>query len=252
MTESGQRALLGLLTIISCLYPPNLAAAEALIAVAANFAAPAAQLKAAFEADQDYQLVLSSGSTGKLYAQIRHGAPYDAFLAADTIRTALLEEEGLAVVGSRFSYARGRLGIWIQGSSGDTENHPARLAGLKRVALANPKLAPYGVAAMNVLDHLAIRTELADRLVLGENVAQAYAMVASGAAQGGLLGWSLILAGGTEEQSWQIPESWHQPVEQEAVLLNHGQQNTAAIAFLDYLRSAPGRDIIRTLGYSAP
>lgn len=248
----GRQALLGLLPIISCFCPVHAAAGEALIAVAANFAAPAAQLKAAFEADQDFRLVLSTGSTGKLYAQIRHGAPYDAFLAADTVRPAILEEEGLAVSGSRFSYARGRLGIWIQGSSGDIDNHPVRLAGLKRVALANPRLAPYGVAAMNVLDHLGVRAQLADRLVLGENVAQAYAMVASGAAQGGLLGWSLILAGGAEEQSWQVPESWHLPVEQEAVLLNHGQHNTAAIAFLDYLRSAPGRDIIRTLGYSVP
>lgn len=250
LIRSGLQALAGLLALISSI--PTAGAAEALIAVAANFAAPAAELKTAFEAAYDHRLVLTSGSTGKLYAQIRNGAPFDVFLAADTARPARLEEETAAVAGSRFTYARGRIGIWIPGATGDTRNHPTRISSLNRVALANPALAPYGAAAINVLDHLSIHAELGCRLAMGENVAQAYAMVASGAAQGGLVAWSMILAGDTASESWLVPESWHQSVDQDAVLLMHGRSNDAAMAFLQYLRSPTARTFIQSLGYSVP
>jgi len=228
-------------------------AAEALVAVAANFSAIAAELASDFESESGHRLVLTSGSTGKLYAQIINGAPYDLFLAADQARPAKLAGNGHISEGP-VTYARGRLGVWIR----DAEVPPGpevpidRLTGLRRVALANPSLAPYGVAALDVIDHLALRETLAGRLAFGENVAQAFAMVASGAADGGIVAWSLIADGGKAEESWPVPEAWHRSIDQDAVLLRHGADNPAARAFFFYLRSASGQTIIENSGYLLP
>lgn len=242
---------LGLLAVLSTQAVPA-AAAEALMAVAANFATTAADLTTAFERHSAHRMVLAAGSTGKLYAQIRNGAPYDLFLAADQVRPERLETEGFAVPGSRSTYACGQLGIWIRGAGRDTAEHPIRLTDLRRIAIANPDLAPYGMAAMSTIEHLSLKDELADRLAMGENVAQAYAMIASGAADGGFVAWSLILAGDKVSQSWPVPESWHQAINQDVVLLNHGAENPAARAFLAFLSSPAARAIIRRQGYSVP
>ena len=156
---------------------------KALVAVAANFKSIAESLATEFQATSGHEVVLVSGSTGKLYTQITNGAPFHIFLAADSERPARLYAEGISL-GPPRTYATGRLGIWIRDSASG-ENHSERLADLRRVALANPSLAPYGSAAMDVVDQLALRDRLEGRLAYGENVAQAYALVAAGAADGG-------------------------------------------------------------------
>ncbi len=220
---------------------------QALIAVAANFKATAEALVAEFEASSDHELIIVSGSTGKLYTQIVNGAPYDVFLAADSERPMKLHEAGASVHPPR-TYASGQIGIWIRGSSA-SDQHTDRLIDLRRIALANPSLAPYGAAAIEVIDRLTIRDKLADRLAYGENVAQAYALVAAGAAEGGLIAWSLLSDGGKIGESWRVPTDWHAPIDQDAVLLPHGAENPAAIAFYDYLYSADARALIQSRGY---
>ena len=224
--------------------------AEALVAVAANFTAIAEILAAGFETGSGHRLVLTSGSTGKLYAQIVNGAPYDVFLAADRERPAKLAAAGVTE-GSPVTYARGRLGIWIPGHPLSTD--PIRqLAGLRRIALANPALAPYGAAAVDVLERAQRSGTLNDRLAYGENVAQAYAMVASGAAEAGIVAWSTLIDGGKSKQSWQVPPDWHRPIDQDAVLLRHGAGNPAANAFFSYLSSPAARIVIEESGYLPP
>jgi molybdate transport system substrate-binding protein len=224
---------------------------EALVAVAANFASTAEALAARFEADSDHELVIISGSTGKLYTQIKNGAPFDLFLAADVARPGLLAAAGDSPLPPR-TYASGQLGLWIRGEQPDAADLAARLTSLRRIAVANPSLAPYGVAAMAVIDRLAIRNRLEGRLAFGENVAQAYALVAAGAADGGLIAWSILTDGGRTSESWQIPSDWHPAIDQDAVLLNTGADNPAAQAFFDYLYSPPARALIRARGYLVP
>lgn len=247
------------LLLVACCWPLAIAvlgtattqrarAEEALIAVAANFTSVAAALKASFEGTSPHRVTLASGSTGKLYAQIVNGAPFDAFLAADEARPELLVSQGFAVAESRFTFAAGRLGIWIPGSIVDADPTD-QLHRLNRMAIANPELAPYGAAAMRVIQRLGLEDALANSLAMGENVAQAYAMVASGAAEGGLVAWSHLRDRGHEAESLLVPADWHPPIRQDAVLLAHGRHNAAALGFLDYLQSEPARAIIRERGY---
>ncbi|MGD8833142.1 MAG: molybdate ABC transporter substrate-binding protein [Pseudomonadales bacterium] len=230
------------------LVPVPGAAAEALLAVAANFTPVAVTLKGRFESHSAHTIAIASGSTGKLYAQIVNGAPYDAFLAADRRRPALLEEQGIGVPGSRFTYAIGRLGIWIPGSE-EPQHNPERLGSLRRVAIANPQLAPYGAAAEQVIARLGLAGTLQGRIAVGENVAQAYAMVASGAADGGLVAWSHLLAGGKVGEAWRVPAAWHEPIAQDALLLDNGAGNAAARDFLAYLQTEDALAVIRAAGY---
>ena len=150
------------------------------------------------------------------------------------------------------TYASGRLGIWVRGAHPNPEDPAESLTDLRRIAIANPSLAPYGVAAMAVIDQLALRELMEGRLAYGENVAQAYALIAAGAAEGGLIAWSLLSEGGRSAETWPVPTAWHPPIDQDAVLLNHGADNPAAVAFFDYLYSPAARDIIRERGYVVP
>ena len=151
------------------------------------------------------------------------------------------------------TYASGRLGIWIRGVQPDASTPPTKeLTDLRRIALANPKLAPYGAAAIEVIAELGVAPELSDRLAYGENVAQAYALIAAGAAEGGLIAWSLLMDGGRLAESWPVPTDWHSPIDQDAVLLNHGAGNPAAQDFFDYLDSPAAREVIRARGYVLP
>ena len=227
------------------------AAAKALVAVAANFKNTADVLAARFEATSGHEVVLVSGATGKLYTQIRNGAPFDLFLAADTERPQLLASSGDSPAAPR-TYASGRLGLWVRGAHPNPDDPAGSLTGLRRVAIANPSLAPYGVAAMAVIDQLALREHMEGRLAYGENVAQAYALIAAGAAEGGLIAWSLLNEGGRSAESWPVPTAWHPAIDQDAVLLNHGAENPAAVAFFDYLYSPAAREIIRERGYVVP
>ncbi len=225
-------------------------AAEALVAVAANFVAIAETLAGDFEKGTGHRLVLTSGSTGKLYAQIVNGAPYDLFLAADRLRPERLADAGLTAAGP-ITYARGRLGIWIPAHTGAADPIE-KLSGLRRIALANPALAPYGAAAMEVIERVHPPGIPNDRLAFGENVAQAYAMVASGAADAGVVAWSTLVDAGKDGQSWQVPADWHGPIEQDAVLLRRSADNPAAQAFFAYLTSAAARALIDDGGYLPP
>ncbi len=227
----------------------TVAAADALLAVAANFLLPARALVTDFERLTGHHIRLSAGSTGKLYAQALNGAPYDALLAADQQRAAALETAGVAVAGSRYTYARGRLLLWSpapQRLRGDTIEL-LRSGRFSKLAIANPELAPYGAAARDVLLYLGLWDSLNERIVRGENVAQAYAMAASGAAD------LAFIAASQQPQSgsvWPVPEALHRPIRQDAVLLRHGADNPAAREFLAWLRSPPARKRLIQFGYA--
>lgn len=227
---------------------PLSAGADALVAVAANFTGVARTLGEAFQARDGLQVRFSFGSTGKLYAQIVQGAPFDALLAADQARPARLEAEGLAVAGTRFTYARGRLVLWT--ARPGIALGPATLAdgGFRRLALANPDLAPYGAAARQVLESLALWDTLQPRLVRGENVGQAYALVASGNAELGFVAASQVVDGAGSR--WEVPPATHDPIRQDAVLLVHGRDSAAARGFLAFLQTPDAQAMIRAAGYA--
>ena len=236
--------LLGLL-----LWPIAARADTALIAVAANFAKTAERLAQGFAAASGHEIEISTGSTGTLAAQIRNGAPFTLFLSADEGRPMELEAEGLAVPGSRFTYAVGKLVLWGPDPRWVVLDPAASLADpeLKRLAIANPELAPYGRAAQEALTALGIWEGVQPKLVRGEDIAQTYQFVASRNAELGFVALSQVM-----DQSgsrWEVPQDLYTPIRQQAVLLQPGKDNAAAKAFLDYLRSEPAREIIRAAGY---
>jgi len=229
---------------------PSAFAAEVTVAVASNFVPVIQRLKPLFEAEGEDSLTVSSGSTGKLFAQISHGAPFDVFLAADVRRPRVLEDKGLAVAGSRFTYAQGQLVLWSRRSSLPPKPQDALLArGVTHIAMANPRTAPYGQAAREVLKGLGLWRRVQDRLVMGENIAQTYQYVASGNAQVGLVAYSQLRAGSRGGSHWLIPQDLYQPIEQQAVRLN---ESPGARRFVAFLRSASARKVIRDLGYRVP
>lgn len=235
-------------------------AAEVHVAVAANFAAPMQQIARAFAQDTGHQAVLSMGATGSFYAQIRNGAPFHVFLSADDETPQRLEREGLAVGGTRFTYAIGQLVLWSpQPGRVDDRGEVLRTGALPRLAIANPRLAPYGQAAMQVLNGLGVAAQWQPRLVMGENIAQVYQFVATGNASFGFVALSQVLVDGRmdgriegrirEGSAWIVPPSLHEPIRQDAVLLSRGQGNPAATALLTYLRGDKARAVIRAHGY---
>lgn len=227
------------------------AAADALVAVAANFAQPAQSIQAAFEDATPHHVTLVIGSTGKLFAQISHGAPFDVLLAADRERPRRLEAAGLSVPGWRRTYALGRLALWSAagGRVGDDGAGALRNGRHQRLAIANPRLAPYGAAAVETLKALGLYDANAGRLVMGENVGQAHALVATGAAELGFVAASYVMdAGG----GWKVPAKLHNPVRQDAVLLKRAAGNHAALAFMAFLAGRSARAIIAASGYDAP
>lgn len=231
----------------------GLRADQALVAVATNFVASLERLRPEFEAASGHSLLLAGGSTGKLYAQIVRGAPFDVFVAADRERPRLLEESGHAVPGSRFTYARGRLALWSADSSliGDDGTSSLREANFRTLAIANPETAPYGAAAVEVLEELGLYLSLRSRLVLGENVGQTFAFVATESAQVGLVALSNVLSWEGRGSLWRVPQELHSPIHQDVVVLTHGVSNPAALEFMNYLRSSEFQQSIRPLGYGA-
>jgi molybdate transport system substrate-binding protein len=233
---------------------PIAAQAEtALAAVAANFAETAEALLPAFRESTGHDLELTTGSTGKLYAQIGAGAPFDILLSADAATPARLLDEGNAVAGSAFTYAVGRLTLW--------STEPSRIGGdgravledpnLRFVAIANPDLAPYGVAAREALTSLGLWDALQPKVVMGQNIGQTNSMVASGAAEVGFVALSAVLSPRTENKGsrWDVPQEMYAPIRQDAVLLNPGADNAAAQAFLDFLRTPEAAEVIDRFGY---
>ncbi len=240
--------------LLACLTATNaLRADEATIAVAANFANTATDLVNRFEAASKHRIILVIGSTGKLAAQILHGAPYDALLAADQERPALLEEQGLTVKGSRFSYARGRLAVIASPQVSLGSDLPSGLLdpAVRHIALANEKLAPYGRAARQVLDRIDIAGRLTATLTVGESVGQVHGLVTSGNAQLGFVAFSQVDADDTKSAFIEVPASLHDPILQDAVLLARGQNNQAATGFIDFIKTPTARQAIVEQGYGA-
>lgn len=225
---------------------------QAQIAVAANFRAPLTAIIAAFEQDTDHEVKVSYGSTGKLYAQIKNGAPFEALLAADQKRPMLLEEEGVAAPGSRFTYAIGALVLW-SADADLVKDGPALLkAGdFNKLSVANPKLAPYGEASMQTMAALGVKEALEPKLVMGENIAQTYQFVDTGNAEVGFVALSQVMEGGeiTNGSGWIVPGEMHAPIRQDAVILESGQDNPAVTELIAYLKGEKARAIIHDFGY---
>ena len=227
-------------------------AGEVQVAVAANFTAPMQAIAAQFQKDTGHKALLAFGATGKFYAQVRNGAPFEVLLAADDETPARLEAEGQAVAGTRYTYALGRLVLWsaqagLVGGRGDI----LKSRDYRHLAIANPKTAPYGAAAMTVLDKLGLRAAVQPRIVQGESIAQAYQFASTGNAELGFVALSQVWRDGkfTSGSGWIVPPHLHEPIRQDAVLLARGRANPAAKALLDYLRSNKAQALIRSFGY---
>ena len=226
--------------------------AEVMVAVAANFAAPMKAIAQSFENETGHKLVLSLGSTGNIYAQIRHGAPFEAFLAADAETPRRLEKEGLGVAGSRLTYATGRLVLWSPHAGFvDKQGDILRRAAFQRLAMANPKLAPYGAAAWQVMAKLGLEEVLKPKLVQGENIAQAYQFVVTENAQLGFVALSQVFSQGQVSQgsAWVVPAHLHAPLQQDAILLARGQGKAAVRELMAFLKSDKAKAIIQSYGY---
>jgi molybdate transport system substrate-binding protein len=254
-----RRSAVALSVVFSLCAPMAAGAGErgALVAVAANFAEAMRDIETAFEAQGVHTVTVTTGSTGKLYAQITKGAPFDVFLSADQKTPALLESNGGAVAGTRFTYAIGRLALWSADPALIGPDGPDILASdaVRHIAIANPELAPYGAAAREALVALKLWDRVRTKLVLGENVGQAFAMVASGSATAGFVAHSAVAVAGAESVGkgsvWVVPQPLFTPIRQDAVLLSHGAGNAAAKALLDFLKTPQAKTIMERHGYDA-
>lgn len=228
------------------------------VAVASNFLAAARALAQDFETLTGHRIDLSAGSTGKLYAQISHGAPFAIFLAANSREPERLEQDGMTAEGSRFTYAKGRLVLWSPAKDAFPQDVPAYLASVKirRVAIANPKTAPYGVAAIQFLEAHELGKQPPFRLLTAESVAQSHQFAHSGNADLAFIALSQVVASAGADKKgsyWLVPESSYQPIEQQAVLLKTSASNAVATEFLGYLKSLPARRVIEEIwGYGVP
>ncbi|MBC2729757.1 molybdate ABC transporter substrate-binding protein [Thiobacillus sp.] len=230
----------------------SLHAAEVQVAVAANFTAPMQKIAAEFEKDSGHKAALSFGSTGKFYAQIKNGAPFDVFLAADDETPAKLEKEGVAVGGSRFTYAIGQLALWsARPGYVDDKGEVLKKGTFAHLAIANPRLAPYGAAAVEALTKMGLLSSVEGRFVQGENIAQAYQFTSTGNAELGFVALSQVYADGKLKNgsAWIVPSSLHSPIRQDAVVLAKGKDNPAAAALVRFLKSDQARAVIKSYGY---
>jgi molybdate transport system substrate-binding protein len=227
-------------------------AAEVSVAVAANFAAPMKIIAQDFERATGHKAVLSFGGTGQFYAQIKNGAPYLLLLAADAHTPAKIEKEGLGVTGTTFTYAVGQLVLWSKTPGRvDDQGEILKMGNFSKLAIANPKLAPYGAAAIEVLNHLGVMSQVKPKIVEGANIAQTYQFVFSANADLGFVALSQVYENGKFKQGsgWVAPNLMYSPIKQDAILLNPGRDNPAAIALLTYLRSDAAKAVIRKFGY---
>jgi len=226
-------------------------AETARLAVAANFATTMPLLQERFEQRAAHKLKISYGPSGQFYAQIRQGAPYDVMLSADSRRPRLLEEEKLTLPGSRFTYAFGRLVLWAPKDKPSLEDGGIlKSRTFTRLAIADPKVAPYGEAAREVLKHMNLWDELSTKLIRGHSIGQTFQMVSSGAVDLGFVALSQVKGGAGS--TWIVPDDKYKPLQQQAVLLRHGADNPAAEQWLKFLRSQEALEIIIASGYGAP
>ena len=241
-----------MLSLLLTALPALAASAEVHIAVAANFAAPMKRIAEEFERDTGHKTVLSYGATGKFYAQITNGAPFDVFLSADDETPAKLEKDGVGAAGSRFTYATGRLVLW----SAKTDLVDDKAAVLVRndfkyLAIASPKLAPYGAAAMETLTRIGMLPRLQPKLVTGESIGQTFSMIFTGNADLGFVAVSQVFEDGKLKSgsAWVVPATLHSPLKQDAVLLARARNNPAALQLMTFLKSGQARAIMNSFGY---
>lgn len=241
-----------LLMLSLALFASRALGEELRVAVASNFIPPARALSELYEQQSGHSVTLIPGSTGKHYAQIVQGAPFQVFLAADLERPQLLENRNLTLAGSRFTYALGKLVLWSpRAGLVDSEGEILTRGNFRHLALANPRLAPYGEAARAVLKSRDLWQPLQDKMVRGESIGQAYQFVASGNAELGFVAYSQVYLPGEPFKGsvWEIPAELYPPIEQQAVLL---EDIAAARGFLEFVASAEGRKLIREFGYGIP
>jgi molybdate transport system substrate-binding protein len=250
MKFSLAQVMLTLFVAVAC--SSNAMADQVQVAVAANFTAPMQAIAAEFEKDTGHTVVAAFGATGQLYAQIRNGAPFEVFLSADASTPARLENEGLGVSGSRFTYALGSLVLW-SAKPGYLDGTDAVLKAnqYQHLALANPKTAPYGLAASEVLAKRGLSTAVQGKLVEGQSITQAYQFVATGNAELGFVALSQVYKDGqlSSGSAWRVPAQMHTPIKQDGLILKQGEQNPTSQALVDYLKGAKAAEIIRSYGY---
>ncbi len=254
MPRWPQRCAAGFLLVCAALVAcsdPASKGQEVRVAVASNFTPALTDLAKRFEQQNGVKVVIVSGSTGKLYAQIKNGAPFDVYLAADELRPQALEQEGEIVPDSRFTYAVGKLVLWspMEGYV-EANGEPILPRDCKYFAIANPKLAPYGRAAQEVLEARGMWESLSDRFVRGENVGQVFQFVDSQNAELGFVAYAQVKRPGQEIAGsfWLVPQELYSPIEQQAVLLT---ETAAALSFVEYLRSESAREVLGGYGYGA-
>jgi molybdate transport system substrate-binding protein len=242
----------GLLLVSACALVGAAQAGEVQVAVAANFAGPLARIAEAFTAASGHTLKVSAGATGKFYTQIQAGAPFEVLIAADDETPKKLIAEGLAVKASNYTYALGKLVLW-SAKPGFVDGDGQVLAGkgFDHLAIANPKVAPYGAAGLEVIKARGLTEAIMPRLVTAESIAQAYQFVSTGNAEIGFVALSQVAVPGKPVVGsyWLVPSKLYGEIRQDAVLLERGSKNPAAKALLDYLKSAPVKAVIASYGY---
>lgn len=225
---------------------------EVQVAVAANFTAPIQAIAADFEKDTGHKLVAAYGATGQFYTQIKNGAPFEVFLSADDTTPEKLEKEGDTVKGSRFTYAIGTLALWsAKEGYVDGKGEVLKKNEYQHLSIANPKAAPYGLAATQVLEKLKLTEATKAKIVEGQNITQAYQFVSTGNAELGFVALSQIYKDGkvTSGSAWIVPANMHDPIKQDAVILNKGKDSAAAKALVDYLKGPKAAAVIKSYGY---
>lgn len=224
------------------------------VAVAANFTAPIQKIALAFEQETGHKIVAAYGSTGKFYAQIKNGAPFEVLLAADDETPTKLVAEGAAVAGTQFTYAIGKLVLWsAKPAVVDGAGEVLKRGAFDHIALANPKLAPYGAAAVQAMKTLGVFDALQPKLVTAESIGQSYQFVTSGNALLGFVALSQVLKDGKIEGSvWIVPAKLYSPIRQDAVLMEKGKSNPAAVALMQFLKGEKTKVIVKSFGYELP
>ena len=238
--------------LLLSLFAAGVHADEVSVAVAANFTGPMQVIAPIFERDTGHKLSLAFGATGKFYAQINNGAPFEILLSADDETPARLEKDGLGVAGSRFTYAIGTLVLWSANPTlVDAKGEILKTGDFKHLALANPKTASYGTAAVEAMTKLGLLSTLQPRFVQGENIAQTHQFILSGNAELGFVALSQVFKDGkfTGGSVWIVPANLYQQIQQDAVLLAKGKDNAAAKALMDYLKGPKAAAIIKSYGY---
>jgi molybdate transport system substrate-binding protein len=253
-----RRFLWLVITLSAAVVSATAKAEEVTVAVAANFTAPMQKIAQVFEQDTGHKVLLAFGATGKFYAQIKNGAPFAVLLSADDETPARLEKEGLAIAGTRFTYAIGRLALWSKNPFLVDDKGQVLLSNntdknnFKKLAIADPKLAPYGAAAVEVIERMGVIDKVRSKLVQGDSIGQAFQFVMTENAELGFVALSQISIDGRISQgsAWVVPQNLYTPLKQDAVLLPFGKDNTAAIALMKYMRTERAQTIIRSYGYS--